>query len=222
MKKQALIVLAACALGLPSCTDTRSGLDVYNAYNRPATRPENPDAVRVKVSTSRQRVYVMEGDKPLLVMPVSVGIPSHHPTPNGNFRVLNKDQNKRTKVHGYAYSGTKTKKMSRHNKPSGWSFKGTPLPYWVEFKPNYGFHTGWIKHAPCTWDGCIRMHQNVAPRFFQLVKKGTPVSIATSQPEDSKYGNIPLPPDAGPLPDYPNSFYLTDEPFTFHEKLTFD
>ena len=101
-------------------------------------------------------------------------------------------------------------------RPAGWSFKGTPMPYWCEFKPAYGFHTGWVKHHPCT-HGCIRMHENLAPKFFRLVSVGTPVSIAYSQPEDATYGNIPLPPDSGPLPDYPGSMYVGDGYFTRHK-----
>jgi hypothetical protein len=100
-------------------------------------------------------------------------------------------------------------------RPVGWSFKGTPMPYWCEFKANYGFHTGWIKHHPCT-HGCIRMHENLSPKFFRLVQVGTPVNIAYTQPEDSIVGNIPLPPDSGPLPDYPGSMYITDGYFSRH------
>ncbi|MEP4077048.1 L,D-transpeptidase [Haloferula sp.] len=224
MMKLHLVLLSLAALLLSACSDPSnqpSGLEVYETYDRPASWPGKPSEVRVKVSTSRQRVYVMEGDKPLLVMPVSVGYPGS-PTPKGKFRVSEKNRYKRANSHGYAYSGKNIKKVARSNKPSGWSFKGTPLPYWVEFKPNYGFHTGWIKHTPCTSDGCIRMHQNVAPKFFALVKVGTPISIASSQPEDAKYGSIPLPPDAGPLPDYPSSFYLTQEPFAKHLEPVFE
>lgn len=212
--------VAAAAL-LASCEPaaTESGLEVYRAYDRPATLPQNPDEVRVKVSTSRQRVYVMEGDKPLLIMPVSVGAPDT-PTPHGTFRIVRKEARHRARAHGFAYSGDKIERSYREDKPSGWSFTGTPLPYWSEFAPDYGFHTGWIKHQPCT-NGCIRIHENLAPKFFRLISVGTPVEIAASQPEDAAYGNIPLPPDAGPLPDHPDSHYLTDRYFTQHKNPDF-
>lgn len=210
-------------LALPACTTQPtgpSGFEVYNAYDRPATRPSDPAAVQVKVSTSRQRAYVMEGDKPLLVMPVTVGAPGT-PTPLGNFRVTDKDRNRRDPYDGFAYSGDQTKKTPRTKKPPGWSFKGHPLPYWVGFKPGYGFHTGWIKHVPWT-NGSIRMHHNVAPKFFALVREGTPINISTTQPEDLNFSNIPLPPDAGPMPDFPAEFYLSDEPFSYHKKPSLD
>jgi hypothetical protein len=223
MKRAFYLLLAAAAFILPSCETqvaSGSGLAAYQAYDRPAKLPSNPSNVRVKVSTSRQRVYVMEGDTPLLVMPVSVGTAST-PTPKGSFRIYKKEHYRRSVSHGIAYSGSNAKRTMIGNRPTGWSFKGTPMPYWCEFKPAYGFHTGWVKHTPCT-HGCIRMHENLAPKFFRLVSNGTPVNIATSQPEDAAFGNIPLPPDAGPLPDYELSYYLGNGYFTQHKKPSYD
>lgn len=220
MKKYLLIVSGIAAALLSSCTNMSSSGSYHN-YDLPAKKPTNPSNVRVKVSTSNQMVYVMEGQTPLLVMPVSVGT-SATPTPKGSFRIFNKEHYHRANSHGYAYSGSQSVKTYIHKKPAGWSFKGTPMPYWCEFKPNYGFHTGWMKHAPCT-HGCIRMHENVAPKFYELVRQGTPVSIASTQPEDATIGrNVPRPPDAGPLPDYPNDFYLGKGYYTKHKTPTFN
>lgn len=212
-----LLGAALAALMLPSCSNapTGSGLAAYQAYDLPTKLPKNPSNVRVKVSLSKQRTYVMEGSEVLLAMPVSVGAPGS-PTPTGSFRIFNKEAKRRANTHGYAYSGDQVKQTYLSKRPAGWSFKGTPMPYWCEFKPAYGFHTGWVKHHPCT-HGCIRMHENIAPKFFRLVSVGTPVSIAYSQPEDATYGNIPLPPDSGPLPDYPGSMYVGDGYFSRHK-----
>ena len=224
-----LLTLASLAglscLALNSCNTGSSygssSLSAYQSYDRPASLPKNSSNVRVKVSTKHQMVYVMEGSKALLVMPVSVGT-SSTPTPKGNFRIFNRDHYHRANSHGYAHNGSQIRQCYLRNKPSGWSFKGTPMPYWCEFKPNYGFHTGWMKHTPCT-HGCIRMHENLAPKFFKLVKNGTPVSIAYSQPEDATLGrNVPRPPDAGPLPNYPKSYMLTKGYFTKHKTPSFN
>jgi hypothetical protein len=213
-----LFVVAFSAAGLlSSCNINSAGssLAAYHAYDLPCQLPSNPDRVSVKVSLSKQRTYVMEGSKVLLAMPVSVGTPQT-PTHPGSYTVFNKDRMHRANTHGYAYSGNQVKQTFLAKKPGGWSFKGTPMPYWCEFAPNYGFHTGWIKHYPCT-HGCIRMHENLSPKFFRLVKVGTPVNIAYSQPEDATCGNIPLPPDSGPLPDYPGTMYVTDGYFNQHK-----
>jgi len=222
-----LPLLFAAALGAAllasSCsttTTTDSGLAAYHAYDRPAKLPANPNNVRVKVSLSKQRTYVMEGNEMLLVMPVAVGAPGTV-TPSGNFTIFNKVEKKRANSHGFAYNGSQVKRSMISSRPVGWSFKGTPMPYWCEFKTHYGFHTGWVKHHPST-HGCIRMHENLAPKFYRLVKVGTPVNIAYSQPEDATHGNIPLPPDAGPLPDYDSSMYLGDGYFKQHKTPHFD
>ncbi len=217
-----LAVTTAAAVVLPSCSSglSGSGLAAYQAYDLPAKKPSNPSAVRVKVSTSKQRVYVMEGSQMLLAMPVSVGT-SATPTPSGNFTIFKKEAKRRANSHGYAYKGNEVKQTYLAKKPVGWSFKGTPMPYWCEFKANYGFHTGWVKHHPCT-HGCIRMHENLAPKFFDLVKVGTPVNIAYSQPEDATHGSIPLPPDSGPLPDYPSTMYVGDGYFSRHKTPSFE
>jgi hypothetical protein len=210
------VLLGACAGGGKQVNPT----EVYHAYDRPARLSQEPGKVRVKVSLSQQRVYVLEGSEMLLVMPVSVGTPAE-PTPRGDFRILRKSERKRATAHGYAYKGDEVRRVKVGNKPGGWSFKGTPLPYWCEFQPGYGFHTGWVRHHPCT-DGSIRMHENVAPKFYRLVKVGTPVHIAYAQPEDATHGRIPLPPDAGPLPDYPLRMYVGDGYFKQHKEPEFD
>ena len=225
MRIQSTLILAAAAAFaalLSSCNVPTggSGLAAYHAYDLPTKLPSNPNNVRVKVSTSKQRAYVMEGSTMLLAMPVSVGTPST-PTPTGSFSIFGKEAKHRAATHGYAYSGSSVTQTFLAKKPAGWSFKGTPMPYWCEFKPNYGFHTGWLKNQPCT-HGCIRMHENLSPKFFRLVKAGTPVSIAYSQPEDATSGNIPLPPDAGPLPDYAGSMYVGEGYFSQHKTPTYN
>lgn len=223
LNKNFLLLLGlAVAAVLSSCSmnSAGGGIKSYHAYDRPVKLPKDPGAVEVKVSLSTQRVYVMEGNRMLMVMPVSVGEAST-PTPTGNFRIYNKEAKHRSKIDGFAVTGSKATRTTLKNKPGGSRFKGMPLPYWCEFKPTYGFHTGWIKHSPCT-NGSIRMHENLAPKFFRIVSKGTHVNISYSQPEDEKHSHIPLPPDAGPLPDYPTDMYLGDGYFSQHKSPGFD
>ncbi|MEJ6573297.1 MAG: L,D-transpeptidase [Akkermansiaceae bacterium] len=219
------VLLAGFAcLSLNSCSTTPSTggslMAQYNAYDRPASLPTNRSNVRVKVSTNNRMAYVMEGNRALLVMPVTVGT-SSNPTPKGSFRLFNKKHYHRANTHGYAISGDNVRPCYLKNKPSGWSFKGTPMPYWCEFKGAYGFHTGWMKPFPAS-HGCLRMHKNVAPKFFRLVSNGTPVYIASSLPEDATIGrNIPRPPDSTPLPGNPHRMMTTNEFFTQHKKPTY-
>lgn len=198
-----------------------ASMRAYEAFDVPATLPSDRSKVRVKVSLSNRVAYVLEGNKPLLVMPVTVGKPST-PTPVGSFRIMTKTHRYRANTHGYAVNGTTVRPSYLRSKPPGWGFRGTPMPYWCEFKSAYGFHTGWMKPFPAT-SGCLRMHKNVAPKFFRLVSVGTPVSIARSQPEDATIGrNVPRPPDSTPFPGNPDVMMaLTDNFFTMHKQPTY-
>lgn len=226
MKKCLFLLSGLAAALLSSCGSIPisggGGSAAYAAYDRPATLPSNPSAVRVKVSLKNQMAYVMEGSKPLLIMPVSVGT-SSDPTPRGNFRISGKTVKHRAYTHGFATKDGRVTSYYRGNPaPAGARKVGTPMAYWCQFKPAYGFHTGWLKHSPCT-HGCLRMHENLSPKFFRLVKNGTPVNISYTQAEDATIGrNIPRPPDAGPLPDYPASLKMSDAIFSKHKKPTYN
>ena len=214
------LLLSSCASSSPSTT---AGSDVatYRAYDRPASLPTNPSNVRVKVSLSKQLTYVMEGDKPLLIMPVSIG-KAETPTPQGNFRIYYKDADRRAQTHGFAFKNGSVSSYSKEKAaPAGSRKIGTPMPYWSEFKSGYGFHTGWLKPYPCS-HGCIRMHENLSPKFFKIVPSGTPVHISYSQPEDATLGqNITRPINADPLPDYPISLRTSQAIFSHHKTPSF-
>lgn len=175
----ALTLLGGCAAA-PRCIP-----------NPVAYKPHNPGAVQVKVSLSKQQVYVMEGTRPLLVAATCVGIPGK-PTPKGNFHVTHKEAHKRSASYGfYAKGGAIV--PAKAGAGSG-TYVGYPMPYWVEFAPEYGFHQGCVWPVPHS-HGCLRLHKNVAAKFFALVREGTPVSIAETQPEDQTIGNLPRPAD---------------------------
>ena len=180
--------LLGCAVGalfLTSCatvpTTSSSG-----SYHVTALKPHDPDKVRVDLSLSTQNVYVMEGDRLLMAVQGNVG--KNNLTPQGHFRITDKVKNKR-----------------RVSEPDA----GYPMAYWCEFLPAYGFHEGFVHPYPHT-HGCVRLHREAAARLFALVKIGTPVSIATTQPEDAKYASRVTRLDQSKDPDPPRSFMLSD------------
>ena len=185
MNRLLYLVAAVAALGLSACSTTR----MPGAYSVKAYAPNNPDNVRIKVSTSTQHVYVMEGDR--LLMGVQGCVGANGSTPMGTFRIGSKIKNKR-----------------RISQPDS----GYPMAYWCEFKPAYGFHEGFVHPRPRT-HGCIRLHREAAARLFALVKVGTPVHIATSQPEDAKYGHTVRKLDQSQDPDPPRSLLMSPQWF---------
>jgi hypothetical protein len=186
----ALAALAAASLTSCKSTSTAGGGRYGDSFDPPAKRPSNPSAVRVKVSTRAQRVYVVEGNKVLLATPCSVGTASD-PTPSGSFRIYSKQATRR-----------------RQSEPD----RGYPMAYWMEFKSAYGLHWGFVKPYPCT-HGCIRLPMKSAAKIFAMVSTGTPIDISSSQPYDTAEGaNLPVL-DDGPLPNPPKAYLHSDKFF---------
>src|SRR2546423_13217585 len=74
----AISLLAGCAGG--------PAVSTAGPYHVTAYRPQNPSAVRVKVSLTKQNVYVMEGDRCLMAVACSVGT-AEKGTPRGHFTI---------------------------------------------------------------------------------------------------------------------------------------
>ena len=180
--KPLILVLSATAL-LAGCA---AGPTTGGPYKVTAFKPKNPANVQVRVSTSTQNIYVMEGDRLLMAAQGCVGTASS-PTPAGNFRIFNKIKTKR-----------------RISQPDA----GYPMAYWCEFKSAYGFHEGFVHPRPRT-HGCIRMHKEAAARLFALVNIGTPVNVASTQPQDSQYGHFVRKLDQSRDPDPPRSYMMS-------------
>jgi hypothetical protein len=181
-----LVFLAPLAAGalLTSCTTTAP--PSTGTYHVTALKPHDPSKVVVKLSLSTQNVYVMEGDRLLMAAQGNVG-KAGSPTPTGNFTIYEKNKTKR-----------------RVSQPDA----GYPMAYWCEFKPAYGFHEGFVHPYPHT-HGCIRLHREAAARLFALARIGTPVRIATSLPEDAKYGSQVQKLDQSRDPDPPRAFMMS-------------
>ncbi|GAB4247705.1 MAG: hypothetical protein OHK005_14050 [Candidatus Methylacidiphilales bacterium] len=202
--------LVLCLLGsaFVGCATTGS-----HTYNVPGKRPTNPQDVEVKVSLANQAVYVMERDKPLLVTATCSGRPGKE-TPTGHFRVYLKKIDKRSGTYGFWKRGDHIQPGTRPKPPpgDGWTYIGYPLTWWVEYAPAYGFHEGSIWPEPRT-AGCLRIHRNVAPTFFEIVPIGARVHVAQSQPLDATLGKkIPRPTDYAE-PDPPLSLLVSPEYF---------
>jgi hypothetical protein len=189
-----LVPLAVIAL-LTSCSTMPQLSGVYHVT---ALKPHDPSRVRVDLSLSKQNVYVMEGDRCLMAAAVSVGLPNK-PTPKGNFRIYNKIENKRSGSYGYRVQGDHVVPADAGANVPG-RYVGYPMGYWCEFAPAYGFHQGFVHLYPRT-HGCVRLHGEAAPKFFALVRTGTPVHIADSMPEDATLGPTVTRVDDSKAPD---------------------
>jgi hypothetical protein len=179
MKNLIKLCALVATLALSACVGGGGGQ--VGRYTVKAFAPNNPNNVSVKVSTSTQHVYVMEGDRLLMAVQGTVGM--NGSTGSGHYRIIEKIKNKR-----------------RISQPGA----GYPMAYWCAWKPAYGFHEGFVHPTPRS-HGCIRLHREAAARFFALVKIGTPVHFAHTQPQDHQYGHFVRKLDQSRDPDPPMS-----------------
>ncbi|BDS06493.1 hypothetical protein NT6N_15330 [Oceaniferula spumae] len=195
-----IIAAAALAVGVScfsSCgTNTSGPAGTAFSFDPPVTQPTNRSAVKVAISTSAQKMYIVEGDKVLLASPVAVG-KAATPTPRGTHRITSK---------------------TKHRRRQGQPGRGYPMTYWMSFySPAYGMHWGFVKPYPCT-AGCVRMPLNTARKAFDLVSVGTRVNVSSTQPWDSTVGaNLPRLDDSA-LPDPPMSYMKSGKVFEDAER----
>lgn len=224
-------LLVGASLFLSSCTDGSysGGMRLSRAqreyldFDSIAYKPQNTANTKIKVSLSKQILYVTEGSKVLLATPVTVGT-SSTPTPKGNFTVRRQVHKYRAQTHGWAYNPStgEYKRCKISTCPKGWKYTSTPMPYWTEFlSASYGIHAGYVYPYPRS-HGCIRVHNNVMPKIFQMTRAGTPINIAYSQPEDETVGrSVVHPPSPESLPDDP-ILETSDKAFYFHKPVKFE
>ncbi len=199
----ALAAVAAIAL-LPGCV-TGPISSGSSSYHVTAYKPHNPNAVEVKVSTSTQHIYVMEGSRCLMAVQGCVG--ENGMTPHGHFHIEAKIRDKRSGSYGFTSSGQGADIHKGQSVAVGY-----PMAFWCEFAPGYGFHQGFVWSIPRT-HGCIRLHRDAAARLFALVHIGTPVDISSSQPEDSSVGRTVQALDQRNDPDPPTSQLMSQSYF---------
>ncbi len=206
-----LLLLSVASAGFLTSCETARTASTGGPYRVTAKRPQNPANVKVKVSLSKQNIYVMEGERVLMAVATTVGT-RENPTPKGTFRVYKKIENKRSNTYGFRVQGDRIIPAKSSAGIPG-RYVGYPMGYWVEFKPAYGFHQGFVHTTPRS-HGCLRLKGEAAAKFYALVRSGTPVQIADSQPEDATIGPKIQRLDDSKTPDPPNSVSITAAAFT--------
>ena len=103
MLKRVVFLLTLCGPFIFTGCET-SRVASGGPYHVTAYKPNDPSKVAVKVSLSKQNIYVMEGDRCLMAVACSVGV-SSKPTPRGNFTIYRKEEDKSLRVLWFPRSG---------------------------------------------------------------------------------------------------------------------
>ena len=154
---------APVTIGLISASKMRSGTSVI-------------------INLSEQRAYLIEGGKVSLVSPIASGKPGWS-TPTGNFSVISKDIDHRSQSFGSVIDGSGRIANSNATPgtfvPAGFHYRPAPMPFYMQFAQALGMHAGYLPGYPAS-HGCVRMPRDLAERFFERVKNGTPVTVEGS------------------------------------------
>ena len=141
----------------------------------------SPDNTRVLVSISKQRIYLMLDEEIVIDSPISSGRRGH-PTPTGNFRIMEKDLNHASSIYGdYVDRNGRTVRSGISSKidaqPAGTRYVGAPMRYFCRLtSEGVGFHIGILPGYPAS-HGCIRLPADIAPRIYEKVRVGTNVRV---------------------------------------------
>ncbi len=135
---------------------------------------------KIVVSISAQRAYFYKGETLIGESPISTGRKGFD-TPPGKYRVIQKDANHVSNLYGdyvnsAAFVVQRDVEVGKHPRPKGATFRGAPMRYFLRFTGGYGMHAGFVPRFRAS-HGCIRMPIDMAKRFFDAAKEGTPVVV---------------------------------------------
>ena len=139
-------------------------------------------ASSITISLSEQRAYFYKGGTLVGISKVSSG-KSGYSTRAGHFRVLAKRPNHRSTVYG-SYVDRRTGRVvkadvntRKDRRPPGTYYRGAKMSYYLRFNGGIGMHaSGHVPNYPAS-HGCVRMPPQMARKFFQHARVGTPVHV---------------------------------------------
>ena len=134
----------------------------------------------VVVDLTQQKAYLLRGGEEVAESRISTGREGYA-TPIGHFKVIRLDHDHRSSLYGdYVNADGSVVKANvdvrKQSRPAGTHFVGASMPYFVEFKPGYGLHAGYLPGYPAS-HGCVRMPFWKARQFYHAVHPGTPIVV---------------------------------------------
>ena len=206
-----LCQVSACAVALASCASHRGPAPSYDAqgnfinpypegsYEHFTASPDyypktydvwkneellattTADNSRVMICLKKQRGLLMRGDSVVIDYPICSGRRSH-PTPPGEYEILEKVVDKRSNKYGKIYDADGKVVVSdadatKDEIPEGGEFVGAKMAYWMRLtNDGVGHHIGPVRRYPAS-HACIRGPRKVMPTVYKRVALGTRVIV---------------------------------------------
>lgn len=134
--------------------------------------------VVILLDEQRGRLYINE--QIAMDFPVCTGKEDTHETPVGTFRISQKVEKHRSSIYGSFVNAegmvVKGGIRSSDKRPSGTTYRGASMPYWMRFNGSIGIHEGevWRKSQS---HGCVRVPTEVAKILFEKMVVGSQVQV---------------------------------------------
>ena len=135
----------------------------------------------IRINRKEQKASFYKGNLLVGVSRISSG-KEDHGTPNGRYKITELDKDHRSSVYGQFKDKVTGQiingdvDMAKDKVPPGAEFVGAPMPNFMRFNGGVGMHTGYLPGYAAS-HGCVRMPHQMAEKFFQNVKVGTPVIV---------------------------------------------
>lgn len=135
----------------------------------------------ITIDLSQQKAFFYKDSKLVGVSRISTGKEGHD-TPAGTYKITQKNKNHRSNLYGIIEDKVTGQVVnddadSRVDKvPPGCKFVGAPMWNFMRFNGGVGMHTGYLPGYNAS-HGCVRMPDQMAQKFFEHSKVGTPVIV---------------------------------------------
>jgi lipoprotein-anchoring transpeptidase ErfK/SrfK len=191
------LLAALLALGLSACGPAprqiaQTPVAAGPTFGSPPISPQwslyewNDDGgqgeVSVRINLSNQMATFHRGGREIGWSYVTTGRPGHS-TPSGSFRITEKTVDKYSNRWGQIVDSSgnvvNTSARNTDRRGPGERWVAAAMPYWMRLtSQGVGIHAGPIpRPGTAVSAGCIRLPSELAPRVFNAVRVGTPVTI---------------------------------------------
>ncbi|WP_444931275.1 L,D-transpeptidase [Microbulbifer sp. SSSA002] len=174
------LFLMVCLLALMAAPPAGAAPRAANWFDDRAAAKGGSASIRVDLS--EQRAYLYKGGKLVGVSRISSGKEGYRTRP-GHFRVLSKHPYHRSSIYG-SFVDRRTGRVvkadvntRKHRPPLGTVYRGAKMNNYIRFNGGVGLHaSGHVPSYPAS-HGCVRMPPDMAKKFYQHVRIGTPVRV---------------------------------------------
>ncbi len=170
--------------------------------------------VSVKIIVDEQKAHIYKGKTEIGWTTVASGI-HKYPTPVGNFKVLERVEDKHSNLYGRIFDKDgkvvcSDARVGRDEIPEGGHFEGAHMAFWMRVTDDgVGMHVGPIPHPGSRAShGCIRLPLEAAKHLFETVSIGTPVAIVGVYEPPPKFDK----PAPKAKPEFKKAEAVPDEP----------